>query len=139
MSQAIPEIAVLDTHALIWWIDGRVRQLGRRARTFLERVDVGTAVACVPAIALVELGEAIQRGVFALDEPFDAFVARLDSTPSRYQVIPLTTAIVVRAHELYSIPERGDRLIAATARELGYPLVTRDPEIAAAIGGEHLW
>lgn len=139
MSQTIPEIAVVDTHALIWWIGGRTRQLGRRARTFLERVDEGAAVVCVPSIALVEMGEAIQRGIFALDEPFDAFVSRLDNTPSRYQVVPLTAAIVSRAHELYTIPERGDRLIAATARELGYPLVTRDPEIAAAIGGEQLW
>lgn len=139
MSQAIPAIAVLDTHALIWWIDGRMRHVGRRARAFLERVDDGAAVACVPAIALVELGEAIQRGVLALDEPFDALVERLDSTPSRYQVVPLTAAVVRRAHDLYAIPERGDRLIAATAREQGYPLITRDPEIAAAIGGEHLW
>lgn len=139
MSQPIPEIAVVDTHALIWWIDGRTRLLGRRARSFLDRVDDGAAVVCIPSIALVEMGEAIQRGVFTLDEPFDAFVMRLDGTPSRYQVVPLTAAIVTRAHGLYAIPERGDRLIAATARELGYPLVTRDPEIAAAIGGEQLW
>jgi len=45
----------------------------------------------------------------------------------------------VRAHELHAIPERGDRRIAATALELGYPLVTRDAEIAAVIGTEQLW
>ena len=139
MSQSIPEIAVVDTHALMWWIDERTRSLGRRARAFFERVDRGAAVACVPTIALVEMGEAMQRGTFALDESFDAFVARLEGTPSRYQVVPLTVSIVCRAHEIYAIPERGDRLIAATARELGLPLVTRDPRIAAAIGGEQLW
>ena len=139
MSQPIPEIAVVDTHALIWWIDGRTKQLGRRARTFLERVDDGAAVACVPSISLVEMGEAIHRGVLTLDEPFDTFVARLDGTPSRYQVVPLTAAIVACAHGLYAIAERGDRLIAATARELGYSLVTRDAAIAAAIGAEQLW
>jgi predicted nucleic acid-binding protein len=37
------------------------------------------------------------------------------------------------------IPERGDRLIAATALELDYPLITRDPEIAAAAGLELIW
>ncbi len=139
MNQPVPEIAVVDSHALIWWIDGRTRLLGRRARSFLDRVDNGAAVVCIPSVALVEMGEAIQRGVFTLDEPFDAFVMRLDGTPSRYQIVPLSTAIVTRAHELSAIPERGDRLLAATARELGYPLVTRDPEIAAAIGGEQLW
>lgn len=139
MSPSIPELAVLDTHALIWWLVGTTSRLGRRARAFLDRVDEGRAVACVPAISLVELGEAIRRGAVQLDEPFDAFVARLEGTPSRYHVVPLTGAVVARAHTLYAIPERGDRLIAATAGVLGYPLVTRDPAIVAAVGGEHVW
>lgn len=133
------EIAVADTHALIWWMLGLVQRLGRRARRFFERVDEGAAVVCVSTFTLVEIGESVQAGRMRLPESFDAFVARLDSTPSRYQVVPLTAAIVSRAHELYAIPERGDRLIAATARELGYPLVTRDSAIAAAIDGEQLW
>jgi predicted nucleic acid-binding protein len=43
---------------------------------------------------------------------------------------------VARAHELFGIAERGDRLIAATAAVLDYPLITRDPEIIAAIEGD---
>ena len=80
-----------------------------------------------------------RRFLHALDEPLDAFVGRLESTPARYLVVPFTAAMAVRAHDLPAIPERGDRLIAATALELGYPLVTRDPEIAAAIGADQLW
>lgn len=133
------EIAVLDTHALLWWLQDEMRRFGRRSRAFLERVDADEAVACVPTLVLVEVGEAIRRGTFALAEPLEALVERLEATPSRYLVVPFTAAMAVRAHELYAIPERGDRMIAATALELGYPLVTRDPEIVAAIGGEHLW
>ena len=133
------EIAVLDTHALLWWIEDKMHRFGRQSRAFLERVDAGEAVACIPTLALVEAGEAIRRGTFALGEPLEVLVARLESTPGRYQVVPFTAAMAVRAHDLYAIPERGDRLIAATALELSYPLVTRDPEIVAAIGGEHLW
>lgn len=130
---------MVDTHALIWWLDGRARRLGRSARAFFEQVDVGKAVAYVPSIVLVELGEAMQRGAVALDEPFATFVQRLDGTPSRYRVAPLSAEIVVQAHTLYAIPERGDRLIAATASALGLPLVTRDPDIAAVIGAAHVW
>lgn len=139
MSSAVPEIAVTDTHALIWWLTDRPKRLSRRARRFFEAVDGGRAVVCVPTITLVELSEAVQDGDLSLGEPFETFVARLELTPSRYQVVPLTAAIAARAHDLFAIPERGDRLIAATAAQLGYPLVTRDPEIVAVIGGDHVW
>jgi predicted nucleic acid-binding protein len=43
--------------------------------------------------------------------------------------VDLGVEIRVKAEELYSIRERGDRLIAATAAVLALPLVTRDPEI----------
>ncbi len=139
MSLQIPRHAVLDTHALLWWIGGRMRSLGRAARGFMERVDEGNAVAYVPSIVLVELSEAIQRGVFSLGEPFDVFVQRLEHTPSRYRVVPLDASVVARSHGLLAIPERGDRLIAATAQHLGLPLVTRDPAIARVIGDDVLW
>jgi len=135
----LPEIAVLDTHALLWWMGGPARRLGRRARAFVDRVDEGRAVACIPVISLVEMGEAIRSGGFSLDESFARFVERLDGTPSRYQVVPLTVGMAARAHDLFAIPERGDRLIAATALELGYPLVTRDPAIATVIGDKVVW
>jgi PIN domain nuclease of toxin-antitoxin system len=133
------ELAVVDTHVLIWWLRGKGTLLGRRAREFMSRVDEGRAVACVSTVSLVEISEALWAGRYRLPMPWEAFLMRLESMSSRYQVVPLTTAIVARAHDLYAIPERDDRLIAATAAELGYPLVTRDPEIAAAIGGDQIW
>ncbi len=44
-----------------------------------------------------------------------------------------------RRGALYNIPERGDRLIAATAAALDLPLITRDPEIAQTAGVECIW
>ena len=135
----IPEIAVADTHALIWWMTDQRRRLGRQANNFFDRVDGGQAVLCVSAMSLVELGEAVARGGISIPEPFAELVQRLEATPSRYQVASLTPEIVVHAQTLFAIPERGDRLIAATAQALGYPLVTRDPEIARVIGAEQIW
>ncbi len=134
-----PRHAVLDTHTLLWWLTGRTRSLGRAARGFVERVDNGTAVAHVPSLVLVEVSEAVRRGVITLGESFDVFVQRLENTPSRYRVVPLDAAVVARSHELLCIPERGDRLIAATARHLGLPLVTRDRELARAINEDVIW
>jgi PIN domain nuclease of toxin-antitoxin system len=139
MSSTIPEIAVIDTHALIWWIDGDRRRIGRRALRFFDHVDEGRAVACIPTVALIELSESVHSGKVSLYRSFDAVLTGIRETPSRYQIVPLTGEIVARAHALFAIPERGDRLIAATAAELGYPIVTRDPAITGAIGADHVW
>lgn len=134
-----PDIAVTDTHAWIWWLTNQRRRVGRRANAFFDRVDSGGAVVCVSAMTLVELGEAIQSGRVSLAEPFPRFIERLELTPSRYRIVAVSAAIVLRAQELFAIPERGDRLIAATAAELGYPLITSDSAIASAIGARRLW
>lgn len=138
MGKPVPRQAVIDSHTLVWWLLGRASRFGRPSRAFLQEVDQGRAVAAIPTIALVELTEALQRGRLRLDEPFDALLQRLERTPSRYRVLSLDTAVVQRARELFDIPERGDRLIAATALVHGLPLITRDREISAQ-GLEVIW
>lgn len=134
-----PPAAVVDTHALIWWITDQRRRLGKRASAFFQAVDSGRAVACIPTIVLVELDEAVAQGDVSLDEPFPEFVRTLEITPSRYQLVDLTPEVVLQSHRLFTIPERGDRLIAATAALLGFPIITHDPEVAAAVGADHVW
>lgn len=136
---AAPEIALADTHALLWWLSDQGHRLGRQAQAFFDQVDHARAVVCVSVMSLVEIDEAVAKRRITFPEPFPDFVRRLKATPSRYQLVSLTPEIVLHAHELFQIPERGDRLIAATAAALGYPLITRDPEIARVIGADHIW
>ncbi len=133
-----PKLAVADTHSLLWAIGGKRSKLGRRARAMFARADAGMGAVYVPTIVLVEVGEAVHAGRVSLNRPFDAWVEGLQRS-QHYLVADLTADVVVRAHGLYAIPERGDRLIAATAGALGLPLMTRDAEIAAAAVVERLW
>lgn len=131
-------LAVVDTHALIWYAGQRWQKLGRDARRVFAETETGNAAIFVPTLAMVELGEAVRRGQVKLPTDVVTFGRRLFSS-GQFTSVDLTWDIVQRAEDLLVIPERGDRLIAATAMELGYPLITRDPEIAAAAGLELIW
>lgn len=131
-------LAVTDAHAVIWYAQDRPEKLGPAARRVFDAVDEGTALIYVPALVLVEVGEAAATGQLALPGHFEDWVDRL-LTSGRFLAVDLSWEIIRRAERLRSIPERGDRLIAATAAHLGHPLITRDPAIAAASGVEVIW
>lgn len=134
----LAELAVTDAHALIWAATGQVRKLGRHARRLFERVEAGHGTVYVPTMALVEIGEAHRAGRVSFGGPFSDWVRRLFGS-GRYQPAELTVEIVLHAERLYQIPERGDRLIAATASAWNCRLITRDPAIAEAAGVEVVW
>ncbi|HYW10638.1 MAG TPA: PIN domain-containing protein [Longimicrobium sp.] len=131
-------LAVVDTHALIWYAVEEWAKLGTQARRVFREVDSGNGAIFVPALVMAELSEAVHRGQVDLPEGVVRWGRRIFSS-GRFFPVDLSWQIVQRAEELYVIPERGDRLIAATALELDYPLITRDPEIAAAAGLELIW
>jgi hypothetical protein len=69
----------------------------------------------IPTFALVALGEARRRGHATLNLPFQEWT-RLAFASGKYHEAPLMAEVVCIAQGLYEIPERGDRLIAATPR-----------------------
>jgi PIN domain nuclease of toxin-antitoxin system len=138
MSPEETPLAVTDTHALIWAIDGKRKRLGTHARRLFDGADEGKCAIYIPTHVLAELGEACHSNRVVLDLPFEEW-ARAAFASGKYHEAPLTAEIVYAAQRLYSIAERGDRLIAATAIVLDLPLITRDPEIQEAAGVECIW
>ena len=131
-------LAVTDTYALIWYSSGTRRRLGRRARTVFERAERGQATIYVPVLVLVEIAEAMRRGVVRSDDGFTRWSERLLASP-HYVAVDLSVDIVREAEGFYAIPERGDRLIAATAAHLQCPLLTNDPVIARVPTVRTVW
>jgi PIN domain nuclease of toxin-antitoxin system len=132
------ELAVIDSHTLIWYAIGAWKRLGADARRLLQRADAGTGAVFVPTVVLIEVLEAERTGRLKLPAGPSAWLEGITASSS-FPVAELTVDVVRRAQTLYSIPERGDRLIAATAAALDLPLITRDPEIARAAGVDLVW
>jgi PIN domain nuclease of toxin-antitoxin system len=131
-------VAVADAHALIWYAMGPGRKLGRRARALFERAERRQATIYVPVLVLVEIAEAIRRGSVSCEPGFSRWAQRLLAS-GEFVAADLTTAIVLESESLHAIPERGDRLIAATAVTLGCPLITSDPAIARVSRVATIW
>ena len=130
--------AVSDAHALIWYAWGPGRRLGRAARSHFARAERGHAIVYVPSLVLVEIAEATRRGAIRYNGGFSRW-ARAMLASGRFVAADLTADIVLAAEGLYGIPERGDRLIAATAVALQCPLITADAAFARIPSLTTLW
>ena len=131
-------LAVTDTHSLLWHANQKDQKLGPRARAHFERTDRREAAVFVPTFVLAEVGELVHLRRVQLPRPFEEWLDALLASKV-YIEAPLTSDVVRNAQNLFAIPERGDRLIAATAVALGHPLMTRDSEIATCAQVERLW
>ena len=134
----VSRVAVTDTHALLWWSLGPLKKLGRQARNIFTLAESGQATIYIPVLAFVEIAEAMRRGAFPGAPAFSRWTAQVLAA-SNFLAADLTADVIVEADSLYSIPERGDRLIAATAVHLGYPLITRDPTLTNVYGLKTIW
>lgn len=114
---------LVDTHVLIW-LELEPRKLSRAAQSAITRAHVANGLA-ISVISLVELAGLLARGRVRLPGSVDSGIQRLIRD---INVLPITSEIaVLTAHFPPEFPtDPMDRIIAATARAEGLPLVTAD-------------
>lgn len=121
---------ILDTHALYWAV-AEPRKLSREAARTIERAATRDAIG-IASVSLFELADLLHRkrvrGTGA--GPVAAGVDSLRAA-ARARVFELTTEIAAAAAEFPASfsGDPMDRIIAATARVLEVPLVTKDRRI----------
>lgn len=130
----------VDTHALLWHLQEmpaargrRARGLSPRARRIFAAADQGQETILIPSIVLVELIYLSERGVVPA-ALVDRLIGDLARTPENYRLgaLDLETVIHLRDIPATTVAEMPDRIIAATAKARGTPLLTRDESIGAA-------
>lgn len=129
---------LLDTHAL-FWLAAKPDRLSRKAASAIHRALAGSGIA-VASITLWELAHQLARGRIrgrGTTETFLEEIVELTGVVVR-EITPEIAALAVHFPE--SFPgDPADRLIAATARAEGIPLVTADDRLHESPLVETLW
>jgi PIN domain nuclease of toxin-antitoxin system len=129
---------VLDTHALVWHLEGNPR-LGPQAKRV---IDDPTSNLVLPVIALAEAAYIVEHGRTAIPTVSD--LLRSVSADLRISILPLTREVFQESLVASVLPEMHDRLIVGSAlhlQSLGdtVALLTKDVSIIAARLVPTLW
>lgn len=100
---------VIDTHALIWFLEGNSR-LGANANSILSNPD---SQLVIPATTLAEAVWIVERGRTSIPSAKNLFSAV--EADSRVVIYPLDKDVIEATMSLSAINEMHDRQIAATA------------------------
>lgn len=121
--------AVLDTHILVFWRSEPAR-LSAEQREHLESIESSGGSFTISAITIWEIAKLVEHGKLTITRPLDLFLGEIEEHP-RVEVVPLTGRILAESVQLGNgfHKDPADQMIAATARCLGYPLVTQDQRI----------
>jgi PIN domain nuclease of toxin-antitoxin system len=131
-------IYVTDTHPLIFQATNKQDRLGRKARRIFKAVNEGKDTMVVPGAVLEVVMRLIEKKVIRLKIPFHRWTEEMSRAPN-FQIQPYTLEILLEAESMSSIRDPADRTIVATARFLGYPLITADETIQEGEWVETVW
>jgi PIN domain nuclease of toxin-antitoxin system len=127
---------LLDTH-VVAWMNLDSRRLSRAASSAIRRAERSDGLA-ISVITLVELARLIASGRIEQDLPLESALRRLVQDvhifPISFEIATLTAYF---PPDFPSDPM--DRIIAATARAEGIPLLTADQRIQSSPLVKTIW
>ena len=115
---------LLDTCAMLWM--GNNQSLRAEAEAALHEAETEPGGIAVSPISAWEIGQLVARGRIVLPmEPLSWFQTLLDMGIA---LAPMPPAVLIASsfQPCSALRDPADRIIAATARALGYRLMTRD-------------
>lgn len=130
---------LLDTHAWVWWVSDPQR-LPLPARAAIEdSLDAGRPVR-VSSISVWEVAMLVRRGRLELTMDLGDWIAHAEAAPE-IAFVPVDNRIAAGAVDLDDFAHRdpADRIILATALNLGATLVTADARLRDYAPARTLW
>jgi len=120
---------VIDTHVLVWWVNGSNSLSDIAEKLIKETLDSDSEV-IISSISAWEIAMLLKKGHLVLSMDVESWfdeVSQIDGV----RFVPVDKEISIKSTmlpgEFHKDP--ADRMIVATARKLAVPLVTADEKI----------
>jgi PIN domain nuclease of toxin-antitoxin system len=122
-------VVLLDTHAWIWTVEGDTRRIGRRSRQLIAGAEAREAVR-ISVATVFEIVALHAAGRLRLVKPPERWIdTSLDLRGVRLAELTRTVAMDAGFIPRTALADPLDRLIVATARQLGATLLSADAAI----------
>jgi PIN domain nuclease of toxin-antitoxin system len=120
---------VLDTHALLWWVQGDQHLLGAAAKPAIA-VERSGGTILISSISVWELALLIAQGRIRLASELTTWLSQVGRVEG-VRFVPIDNEIAVAANNLPGDLHRdpADRMIVATARRFDATLITGDRKL----------
>lgn len=130
---------VLDTHALVWWVNGE-SNLSAPAADRIQQEQEKKGSILISSISAWEIAQLVERGRLRLSMDVSDWMALIAQIPG-VMFIAIENEIAIKS---VSLPgefhkDPADRIIVATARKFAAPLITKDEKILAYPHVKTLW
>ena len=119
---------LLDTHVLIWSVEGDTRRIGSRTRTLLARAEARDAIRVSP-VTLFELTALHALGRLRLSQLPEVWIDQAVAGGVRIAELTRRMAVDAGAIQRDALADPLDRLLVATARGLDASFLTADHRI----------
>jgi len=121
---------VLDTHALIWWVNGDSKLSARAQKVIESEMTVEDGKILVSAITAWEIAMLINKNRLALTMDLNEWLDTVISIDA-VQFVPVDNEVAIQSVQLPGDfhPDPADRMITALARHYSAVLVTSDDKI----------
>ncbi len=117
---------ILDTHTLIWFLEGN-DNLSKAARSIVEETETQKYVSIA---SIWEIGIKVSLGKLKLTRSIEAFLFELSQT--EITILPIKLSHTLRLSKLeFFHRDPFDRMIIAQSIEEGFEVLTRDPDFPA--------
>jgi PIN domain nuclease of toxin-antitoxin system len=120
---------IIDTHIFIWYITNPNKLAYQASSALRQAVNNGYPI-YLSTISIVEICYLTEKAKIS-PIVLENIKAEMNEINAGVKIIPLSPEISLTLQQIprQTVPEMGDRIIAATALYLGLPLVTKDHKI----------